>query len=144
MREVMIRTEDQSGTLPVRKRRDGAPDRGRPLLSEYAVAWTLCPIVDEAVLANRFGLRLLGADAIETSIDGDAIQPSRQGGVALEGPQSPPRAHEGFLGEVARVFVVAREPVADLIDGPPVSGHDDIKGRGLSTETLDDERPIIE
>jgi hypothetical protein len=48
------------------------------------------------------------------------------------------------LRQVARVGVIADEPVADLIDGSLVASHEQVEGISSAIPARRHERPIVE
>jgi hypothetical protein len=52
---------------------------------------------------------LAGAQRVERGVDRDPVQPGEEVGAAVERAQPAVRAHEGLLGDVVRVAVVAED-----------------------------------
>src|SRR5690348_10109727 len=62
------------------------------------------------------GRRLLHRHLVQADVDADAIEPRRQRRAAAKILQATERAEKHVLRQIARVLVVAHEPVAELID----------------------------
>ncbi len=80
-------------------------------------------IIDAEVVAITFGFL-----EIECSVDGDAVDPGEEAGLALEGGEGLEGFDESILGEVVGVLVVGGDLVDGTIDPLLVSAHEGIVG----------------
>ena len=87
--------------------------------------------------------RRLRADPIQADVDGNPIQPGRQRRLALERLQPAPRAHERVLREIAGVFVIVHEAIADLVDGAPMPLDDHVERLALAGGRRGHQRRIV-
>ena len=116
VRQLVVHAKDHRGALFPGQPGDRGANRCGPLLPQHVAIGPLRRGV--LMLARSIGSITGGFDrhAIEADVDRDAIQPGAEGRVPLERAQRAVRAHERVLREIAGVFVIADEPVADLID----------------------------
>src|SRR6266511_2055292 len=75
-----------------------------------------------------------GSGLVGGGIDGDPVEPGREGGLAAEGAGSAERADEGLLGGVLGVLAVAQDPEAEPVDAALVPGHQLTEGRPVAFE----------
>src|SRR6185295_13801619 len=130
MRQLVIHAEDQRRALLPRQLRDRLPDACRALALEHVIGRGFSARIDMLPLPDRLGSRSLRADAIEADVDADSIQPGSQRRLAAKIPKSPERADEYILRQVAGVFVVADEAVAQLVHVAAVPLDDQVEGAG--------------
>ncbi|MFM1942781.1 MAG: hypothetical protein RI897_1763 [Verrucomicrobiota bacterium] len=80
-------------------------------------------IIDAEVVAVAFSFF-----EVERSIDGDAVDPGKEAGLALEGGEGLEGFDERLLGEVVCVFVVSGDLVDRAIDALLISAYERIVG----------------
>src|SRR5262249_41177747 len=73
-------------------------------------------------------------DAIKADVDANPIEPRAERRLPFEIPQAPERAEEYVLRQIARVFVVADETIAELIHSPAMTLDDEIEGTRTSSQ----------
>ena len=66
----------------------------------------------------------LAPDPVAAQIQRDAVEPGRELRLAFEPAERAERAEEGFLGDVARVFFAADDPVRERVNGPLPAQHE--------------------
>ena len=127
-------TSAGSGSRAVsRQLRDGGSHARDPLVLQHQSGRQLGPHVDELLRLDRFGQlpqRRLGADAVQTDVDADAIEPGRQRRLTAKAAQAAIGAQEDILRQVARVLVVADETIAELVDRAAMTFDDQVEGAG--------------
>ena len=64
------------------------------------------------------------ADPVAAQIQRDAVEPRRELRLAFEPAEGAERSEKGFLGDVARVFFAADDPVRERVNGPLPAQHE--------------------
>src|SRR5262249_58092199 len=86
------------------------------------------------MLLDRFVDRRLRADPIEADVHADPIQPCAERRLAFEVAKSAEGAKEDVLRQVARVFVIADETIAELINSTAMTLDDEVECARMSSQ----------
>ncbi len=143
VRQIVIDTKDQRGSLFLWQTRNRCPHRRCALASQdpgvgafFSKVGVIGGVKCRPLVATR-------AHPVQTNIDGNAIQPRAERGLALETMQASICADEDVLREIARVLVIAGEAITQLVDLPLVPFDDRIKCVATSAEARLYERAVV-
>ncbi|GGT25175.1 hypothetical protein GCM10010207_25650 [Streptomyces atratus] len=111
-----------------------------------ALCRCLCRLVRLKELLEPFGVidrrGLAGgrlADPVEAGIDGDAVQPSGDGGLAAEGVGGPESGDQGVLDGVGGFFAVAQSPERHSPQPVAVAPYELAEGFGFTGHMASEE-----